>query len=242
MRRFLLTLLVLLLVLTGAGWLYLDRVAQTVVEQGGSRALGVPLRVESMAVSPFSGRVAIGDLRVANPEGFSDQPLFRLDSGTVALRLGSLFEDVLEVPEVTLDGLNVRVERVDNATNLGQIAERLGGNGGESTGEPTRLRIGYLRITGVEAEVDLGREPGESGRFSMELAPVEIQNLGDDTNGITVAGLVERITATVIEQVQAAVAKRIQGEVKKEAGEAVERGKEKLEERLREETKKLLGE
>ncbi|MEX0606444.1 MAG: hypothetical protein WD382_00765 [Halofilum sp. (in: g-proteobacteria)] len=250
MKRILLTLLVLLVVIAGAGWLYLDRVAQTVVERGGSQALGVPVRVESMALSPFSGRLDIEGLRVANPEGFSEQPLFRLDGGAVALRLGSLFEDVLEVSEVTLDGLNVRFERVDNSTNLDRIAGRLGGDGGgdngsgesAGSGEPTRLRVGYLRIAGVGAEVDLGPELGERGRFSVQLPPLEIRNLGNDTDGITVAELVERITATVIDELQTAVAERVQGEVREEAEEAVERGKEKLEDRLREEAGKLLGE
>ncbi len=249
MKRVLLTLLAILLVLAGAGWFYLDHIAQTVVERGASRALGVPVQVESMALSPFSGGLGIDGLEVANPEGFSEEPLFRLDRGGVDVRLASLFSDVIDIPTLTLDGLNVRLERKGTGTNLDQVVERLRGNGagdkssgdGGESGPPTRLRVGHLRIAGVGAQVDLGSEAGERGRFSVALPVIEMRDLGNDAAGITVAELVERITRAVADEVEAAVAERIGRELEDAAGEAVERGEEELEKRLREEAGELLG-
>lgn len=249
MKRVLLTLLALVFVLIAAGWLYLDRVAQAVVERAGSRALGVPVRVESMALSPFSGQLGIDGLRVNNPEGFSGEPLFRLDRGGVEVRLTSLFAEVIEIPALTLDGLNVRLERKGTGTNLDRVVERFRGKGaadpssgdGGGAGPPTRLRVGYLRIAGVGARADLGPEVGERGRFAVELPVLEMRDLGDDADGITVAELVERITRAVADEVQAAVAQRISGELDDAAGEAVEREKDELEKRLRDEAEELLG-
>jgi len=255
MKPILLTLLALLVVLAGAGWFYLDHVAQRVVERGGSRALGVPVQVDSMALSPFSGRLGIDGLRVANPEGFSAEPLFRLDRGAVQVRPASLFADVIEVPELTLDGLIVRLERKNAGTNLDRIVENLRGNNtgedagsgdagadtGAASGQPTRLRIGYLRITGVGAQVDLGSELGERGRFSVDVPPIEMRDLGDDPDGLTVAALVERITRAVADEVEAAVARRVGRELKDAGKEAIESGKKQLEKRLRDEAEKLLG-
>ena len=85
MKRFLVILIAVLVVLLGGAWFYLDRIAQAAVERGGERALGVPVQVETMALSPLSGRLGMGGFRVANPEGFSGQPLFRLDEGRAAI-------------------------------------------------------------------------------------------------------------------------------------------------------------
>jgi hypothetical protein len=202
-----------------------------------------------MVLSPFSSRLGIDGLQVANPEGFSGEPLFRLDRGAVAVRLPSLFTDVIEIPEFTLDGLHVRLERSGSSTNIDRIMERIRGGGDDGTSaagdaqteQPTRLRVGYLRIAGVDAQVDLGPELGERGRFSLEVPAIELRDLGNDADGITVTELVESITLAVTQQVEASVAQHIEGKAREAAGQAIEGEKQKLEERLREEAGKLLG-
>lgn len=265
MKRALLVVLAVLVVAVGGGWLYLDRIAQAAVERGGTRALGVPVELDSMALAPFSGRLGMDGFRVANPEGFSSESLFRIDRGRVAVRPTSLFGDVIEVPEIMLDGLHVRVERNAGDTNLKRILDNLGAPGGdggsapsggaEAGGDGPRVRVGYLRIAGAGASVDLGPEFGERGRFALELPPIELRDIGIDGNGISIEQLVARVTRAVIARIEASGARELPDRIRRELRQRVEREqravaqelegaveekKRELEDRLGNEARKLL--
>lgn len=242
MKRALLVVLAVAVVAVGGAWLYLDRIAQAAVERGGTRALGVPVALDSMALSPFSGRLGMDGFRVANPEGFSAEPLLRIDRGGVAVRPASLFGDVIEVPEITLDGLHVRVERNAGGTNLKRILDNLGGTGGDGGSAPAdgagargggpRVRVGYLRIAGAGARVDLGPEFGERGRFALELPTIELRDIGIDADGVSIEQLVARVTRAVIARIEAAGARELPERIRRELRQRVEREQEAVEQEL----------
>lgn len=240
MKRALLVLLAVVVVAVGGAWFYLDRIAQAAVERGGTRALGVPVALDSMALSPFSGRLGMDGFRVANPEGFSAEPLLRIDRGGVAVRPASLFGDVIEVPEITLDGLHVRVERNAGGTNLKRILDNLGGTGGDGGSAPSdgaggggpRVRVGYLRIAGAGASVDLGPEFGERGRFELELPTIELHDIGIDADGVSMEQLVARVTRAVIARIEAAGARELPERIRRELRQRVEREQKALEQEL----------
>lgn len=243
MKKVLLGILVLLVVVLGIAWVQLDRIAQAVVERGGTRALGVPVVVDSMALSPFTGRLGMDGFRAANPGGFSDQPVLRLDSGRVAVRLGSLFGEVVAIPEIMLDGLHVRFERNRQGSNLGRLLANLDTGGGErppasdeqaDAGAQTRVQVGLLRITNAGASVDLGPEFGDRGKFDLELPAIELRGIGTDGNGVTVGQLVERVTRAVIREVEKSGARRIPDQVRRELRQRLEREKQAIESEVRE--------
>lgn len=263
MKKLLLALVVVLLVVVGGAWFYLDRIAQTVVERGGTQALGVPVRVESMALAPFSGRFGMQGFRVSNPEGFSDQPVFRLGSGQVGVRLGSLFGEVIEVPEILLDGLHVRLERTRKGTNLKRLLDNLDTGGGADqpadsgadSGQATRVLVRHLRIANAGASVDLGPELGDRGKFELELPTIELRNIGTGGEGVTVQQLIKRVTRAVIARIEEAGARqlperirrelrqRLQQEkqaIESEVEQKLDKKKKKIEEEAKDELKKLI--
>ncbi len=263
MKKVLLGILVILVVILGGAWIYLDRIAQAAVERGGTRALGVQVTVGSMALSPFSGRFGMDGFRIANPGGFSDQPVIRLDSGRVAVRLGSLFDEVVAIPEITLDGLHVRLERNNRGTNLERLLDNLDTGADDETaaaddeagtGGQTRVQVNQLRITNAGASVDLGPEFGDSGRFDLKLPAIELRNIGTEGNGVTVEQLIDRVTRAVVKEIEGSGARRLPDRIRRElrqrleqekqaieseAGEAVNREREKLKDKFEEEAGKL---
>jgi len=239
MNKVLLGILVILVVGLGGAWFYLDRIAQSAVEREGTRALGVPVLVDSMALSPFSGRLGMDGFRVANPEGFSDASVLRLDSGRLGIRLGSLFDDVVVLPEIALDGLHVRLERNEQGTNLKRLLDNLdSGSGGEAPpaegGEPTRVRVSRLSITNAGASVDLGPEFGDRGKFDVTLPSIELRDIGTDGNGVTVEQLVEHVSRAVIDAIRESAASRLPDLIRRELGQRLEQQREKLESEARE--------
>lgn len=238
MKRALLIVLAVLVVLVGGAWLYLDRIAQAAVERGGTSALGVPVELDSMALSPFSGRLGMDGFRVANPEGFSGEPVFRLDRGRVAVRVRSLLGDVIEIPEITLEGLHVRLERTGSGVNLKRILDNLGGpgGGGEGTsgdggasGAGPRVRVGLVRIAGAGASVDLGPELGERGRFELELPTIELRDIGTDGAGITIEQLIERVARVVVARLEEAGARQLPERIRRELRQKLREAERALE-------------
>jgi len=81
----------LVVIVAGIAWLYIDSIATTGIEEGATYALGVPTTVEDVSVSLLGGTVKIFGLTVANPEGFK-----------VALPRGSVAAHLPFVPAVAL--------------------------------------------------------------------------------------------------------------------------------------------
>ncbi|MDX1682749.1 MAG: hypothetical protein R3336_06495, partial [Phycisphaeraceae bacterium] len=62
-------LLALVLLVVGI-FIYIDSIAATAVERGGTYALGVDTRLADADVGIFAGEVTLDGLTVDNPEGF----------------------------------------------------------------------------------------------------------------------------------------------------------------------------
>ena len=107
-----LTLVALLLIIVAVvGFVFINHLAKAGIEVGGKAALGVPTRVDGVHVGLFSGSAELSKLNVGNPEGFTSPSFLTLNSGAVAVSLPSLLGDVVEIPTLELDGVDLYVEK-----------------------------------------------------------------------------------------------------------------------------------
>jgi hypothetical protein len=164
-----LVLLALLLALLFGAGLYLSRngLVALGIERAGESALGTPTTVDKVRTGLFSGDFALGGLRVANPTGFSDQPLFELGTAGLGLPLARAFDERIEVERLAFSELVVRVERKDSRFNFQPILDHLGTlGGGEGQSQPApqsdpqgsgrEILIKELAIESWRLELDLG--------------------------------------------------------------------------------------
>lgn len=160
-----LVLLALLLALLFGAGLYLSRngLVALGIERAGETALGTPTSVDKVRTGLFSGDFAVGGLRVANPTGFSEQPLFELGNAGLELPLARTFDERIEVDRLAFSELVVRVERKDSRFNFQPILDHLGTlGGGESEpaadpqGTGREILIKELAIESWRLELDLG--------------------------------------------------------------------------------------
>ena len=103
----------------------IDRIAKAGVEQGGTYALGVKTTLDDISVAIFAGQCGMEGLKVANPEGFDSDRFLGLNTGQVAVSLGSLMEDTVVVPTLTLTGIDLYLEKKGDKGNYDVILENL---------------------------------------------------------------------------------------------------------------------
>jgi hypothetical protein len=194
MRSFLrlLAFAAVLLVLLAVGALYfLDRGAKAAVERGVTHALSVKTTVGSVSVRPFAGTLDIEGLRLANPEGFSSNAMLELGSAGMEVGLGSLMEDVVQVPKFELSGIHLRLEGQGAKTNYGTVLGRLKG-GGETKPAPPEggakeggkrfiVKELVIRDTTIVADYTLHESLGKTGSASgrIEVPEIRLQDVGN---------------------------------------------------------------
>jgi hypothetical protein len=137
------------------------------IESAGYAALGVPVSVGLVTLSPLSGRGTVRDLVVANPKGFSGPYAFRADAVSVTLRPRSLLAGDVVVESIVVRNPTVRLE----GGNLAQLKAKAssGGDGGGSGGGRS-VRIRSLEVTGASLTVP--------GGLSVPLPDVHLKDVG----------------------------------------------------------------
>jgi len=168
MWKLLLGAVVLLLALVVVVWnTSIDHALERAIEQYGSEALGVPVRVGSVTLQTGQGKGTVRGLRIGQPEGFGtgDAASFEeivLDLDVQSLISGDPYRVELArvaAPQVTYV---VGADGNSNLKALQQSLERYSSSGEAATtpeGEPSdlRLRIDRLEIEGGRVEADLSQ-------------------------------------------------------------------------------------
>lgn len=221
--KVLLVLVILVVVAAvGAGWWVVSNIndlAKRGIEEGGTYALGVTTQVDSVSMRPFRGEMGLKKLNVANPVGFSAPHFIRLDDGELGVTLGSLRDDVIEVPVLHLSGIDVNLERKDGQANYKQIIENLAKLKGSSSqprpaGAEKRFVIRDLKIEKINVHVDMlgganpvGQVLGQAAKLNVPIEKIELTDVGRTGTGVKGTGVTgEELASIVIEAVLNAAA------------------------------------
>ena len=199
-----------------ASWLLvqnLDGLVRHAIESSASAATGTPVRVGSVAISLGEGRGTITGLTIANPPGFSGQPLLILDSIDIRLDPAALTAAVPLIEEIRIGSVtfnyeingagesNLRfvqkqVKRQQKATAATKAA------GGAAAPTEKRFRIRRLIFADSTASLDLNQFG--SGRGVARVPGMTLANLGGEQGataqelaGEIVEGLGKNLSATV---------------------------------------------
>lgn len=178
----------LVVLLAGAGltWLFLnlDSLAARVIESAGTRAMGTEVTVGAVDIDLVNGNAGITDFRVANPEGFSNEDMMRVDALTVDIAPGSIGSEMIRINNVRSTNPYVLYELQDGRANVDVVRERLASGepeAGPDTADPLRLSIGEIEIEGIQGRLRADRLPravdvnlGTIVLRDMEGTPTEI--------------------------------------------------------------------
>jgi len=151
--KILLVVVVLLIIVVVTLPLWIDGAARSVIESEGSKALGVELTLDKLKLSLFGGEAKLGDMTIANPEGYTDERFFELRAGHASISYGSLTEETIVIPEIVLDDVTVSLEKDGGKGNYDVLIENLekyvGETGEQETTEGKKFVIKKISVRNI---------------------------------------------------------------------------------------------
>lgn len=200
----------LIVVVVGAGvigYITIDKLTKAGIEQGGTYAMGVDTKLDGVHLGLLSGSLSMKGLSVANPEGFKSDYFLSMEDGSVQVSLGSLMSDKIVIPSLTLNGIDIALEKDKGTSNYQVILDNLAKLSGPEEGEPAepaegkRFVVNELIITDVNVRAEV------IGGMSVPVYIPEIRltDIGSDSDkGVLLRDLsgiiVTAILSTVVQQ------------------------------------------
>jgi hypothetical protein len=180
------TVVVLLIVVLIAITLFAGSAVKIGVETAGTKALSVPVTLGDADLSILRGKLRLQNLVIDNPPGYQHDKLLELGDARVAVNIGSLMTDTVNIKEIKLDGMSVVIEQKSiTGNNLNDIIKAIPTAEPKEAEEPTaeatkKLVIDNLEITNVTVKAKLLPVPGKSDTVTLKLDPITMTDLGSD--------------------------------------------------------------
>ena len=242
-KKIFLGLIVLVVLVIGGTFLYLDSIVKNGIEIAGTRVLGTPVLVDSVGISPLSGSGSISGLTIGNPEGYSAENAFELGEISIALNTGSIMSDGIEIDSIIIDSPRISYETDIRTDNIRTLLANIS-SGGEAEPESAaeggskNLLIHDLRM--INPRLDLITPVASA---PVVMPDIQLTNIGTGGNGATVEEVIRLILNRVnraivegnipgVEEYRARAQERLQ-EVESEARDAIDDAVEDIGSRLR---------
>ena len=226
MKRLVFTALALAALVAAGAYLLgsLDARVARAIEAQGTEIVGTRVRVDSVDIELAAGRGTIRNVRVANPEGYSDADAISLAEIELEIDARSLGEQPFRITRVRVGDSVVHFElHADGGSNIEQISRHIRGDSDRnepepaSGKEPQRLAIGEFAFAGGEIFLE---HPGAEAAERVHLPGLELNDLGGE-RGATGGEIGEQIARAFTRRVVVATAGHQVGRaVQKELGEA----------------------
>ncbi len=137
---FRLVIVLVVLVVVGLTALYfsLNGIVKKGVERVGPPMTKTDVRLDSAALSPFSGSGKLSGLLVGNPQGYTNTPFaVQFGSVAVAVKIGSVFSDTVMVDSIDIEQPEICLEGSLAGNNLSQILANLKGTNTAPAAQPS---------------------------------------------------------------------------------------------------------
>ncbi len=216
-------LFVVALTACGVAMVYVGYSSHAVIEQGLERALGVDARIDEVDYRPLSRQLHLQALGVSNPRGYGGEHLLRIAEGYCEVSPGDLGRNVVTVPRLTLNGLDLVVEQSGVTTNAQEVLATVSAGTARLDDPRLRLLIGSFVANDVVARVSLDGPaaplivsdasrwaPGEGRRpepspdgleATVRLGRIQLANLGG-AEGIGIGELCALLLETLLERLE----------------------------------------
>ena len=207
--RFVAGLVVVLLILAVGVVVYIDSIAKAAIERGATYALGVETTLGSADVKLLSGAFAMADLTVANPQGFESPYFTHLGQGDVKVAIGTLRQETVELPTLTLTDLEIYLDKKEGKANYDVILENLSrfesGDDVEEEADGKKFVINEILIQRIVVHVQLLTIGGDLTKLDVPIDEIRLRNVGSDTAGSI---LMSELTSVIIKAVLAAIVQK----------------------------------
>ena len=175
--------------------LMIDSIARAAVEEGATRALGVPVTLDSASVK-FSGSLALEGLTIGNPEGFEEPSACAFQRFDGSIRVMSLMEDAVDLPELRVIKPEMTIEFVGTKNNWSVLMDNLDLDPDKKS--DTKFRIGVIRVEA--ATVRFRSDILTDGAKSVTLPTIELKNVGTAENAATLTEVLKMLMSSMLKE------------------------------------------
>jgi len=241
--------LILLLVLAGAGYIFLTQYSGKVVRSAilryGPPITQTTIELDEVTLSLFDGAGSLNHLVVGNPEGFSAPYAFKVSHLGLDLKPRSLLSEVIVIESIRISEPHFVYERTLTNSNLKQLQKNIQAAAAKGTTEttpepgqaeppetapakPKKLIIESFIFEKGTVTVQVAGQ-----KLDVDLPKLEMKDLGAASGGGTPTEIAEEVMVIVLRNVIQAATEALAGDggaLLQDAGSQLqEKGKDALE-------------
>lgn len=205
--KWIVLILVLIIVIGGVVlYLNLNRIVRTTVASQTTQSLNLQTLVGGANVSLVGGDLTLSNMEIASPKGFSAPQLFTLSGIDVAVKYSQLRSDPIRIQSINIQNPKLVLEQSGGKFNVQAVMDQLSqdksappGDGKRQEGQPLRLIIDQLKVSGATVTVRPGI-PGLKDQYDLTLPPITLANIGSgdgNQNGAAIKEVVMLLVTTM---------------------------------------------
>lgn len=221
--------LVILLIIGIVGLVFfvlgnVNEIAKEAIERGGTYAMQVDTTVSTVDVNLGAGTATMSGLNIANPNGFDTDHFLNLGDSSARVNLESVRTDTIVMPEITLSGIDVILDKGGSPSNYNTILNSLKRFESEEQTTPDEAQAGKKlvidRLLLEDINIRVANMPGVSlavGDVAVNIPEIELRDIGKEES-MTTAEVINLVVKTVLAAAVEAGGGIIPGDVLSELG------------------------
>jgi uncharacterized protein involved in outer membrane biogenesis len=197
-----------------------------IIETRLTHTLGLKARIGSFRLYPWRGMIAIEKFTIANPEGFSNKPIFSIKTCSAAVKLSSLTHDIIPIEEFKLHGIGINVEHNKDALNLDWLKHDVNpravlknsddADKQEQQDVPQKKLFLINRLKAKSIEVRFASASMGLKAIHFKIPDVVINDLsGPDGRPLAIDEIIYKLVCTIIDKLSSQGPANYQQEIKK---------------------------
>lgn len=206
----------------------LDSIVAGVIEEVGSDTLKTEVTVTGVAISLKEGKMGIGGIKIANPDGYSGANIFEMEGIEVDLNINSMSQDVLLIESIRIQNPQVVFEGNDSGgSNMQTLLDNIeSASTGENEGSDNaglKMIIDRFEFSGGDIKASFPARPGKVSE--LKLPAIKLADIGRAEGGVTADVVMKKVTTKLANAV-------IEAALKAEINKAIEKQKKDLLDKL----------
>lgn len=178
-------------------------IVKTAASVGGPKALGVPVSVGDVKLSPLAGSLVISQVKVGNPQGYSDKNAFEVEKVEIGLDIKSLRSDTILVRKILIDAPGIVFETKDGKSNFDAMLANAKKSSDEEKAKPEKEKTPGKKVVIEEfslngAKVSYASNLTLGKAVMLPLPSVTLHDIGKASGGVTFVEAVTEIIKSVL--------------------------------------------
>ncbi len=200
LRKIIVWGIVVVVVLLAGAYFTRNYIVEQAVEEGSTRSLGLSTDLGSAGLSLGAGSLDLNAYRISNPDGFEADHIFAIEHSMVGLQEGSVFDDVIIVDSLIIEGVRVNIEQKDTRGNYSTLMDNIRSMAaGPSESGQTQLRIQRVALRDIQVSLAIMALGETRYEKNLTLDNFTIDGVGTD-GGATIGQVATRVVREVMQR------------------------------------------